>query len=81
MNKVCHLVGWQTFSFVIKPKMKTLVYLCIVGNTTGDIIKQVGIKGANLIVAKKLLPKISGEIIKKINQKVGYRLLTKGGSK
>lgn len=62
-------------------KVKTLVFLCIVGNTAGDIIKQVGIKGANLIVAKKLLPKISGEIIKKINQKVGFRLLTKGGSK
>lgn len=58
-------------------RVKTLVYLCIVGNTAGDIIKQVGIKGANLIVAKKLLPKISGEIIKKINQKVGFRLLTK----
>ncbi len=62
-------------------RVKTLVYICIVGNAAGDILKQVGIKGANQIVVKKLLPKISGEVIKKINQKVGFRLLTKGGSK
>lgn len=46
-------------------RVRTLVYICIVGNTAGDIIKQVGIKGSEQIVAKKLLPKISGEIIKK----------------
>lgn len=62
-------------------KVRTLVYICIVGNTAGDIIKQVGIKGSEQIVAKKLLPKISGEIIKKINKAIGFRLLTKGGSK
>lgn len=62
-------------------RVRTLVYICIVGNTAGDIIKQVGIKGSEQIVAKKLLPKISGEIIKKINNAIGFRLLTKGGSK
>lgn len=62
-------------------RVKTLVYICIVGNSAGDVIKQVGIKGANQIAVKKLLPKISGEMIKKINQAVGFRLITKGGSK
>lgn len=62
-------------------RVKTLVYICIVGNAAGDTLKQVGIKGTNQIVVKKLLPKISGEVIKKINQKVGFRLLTKGGTK
>lgn len=62
-------------------RVKTLVYLCVVGNAAGDIIKQAGIKGSNQIAVKKLLPKISGEAIKKINQKVGFRFLTKGGSK
>lgn len=62
-------------------RVKTLVYICLVGNSVGDVIKQVGIKGGEKLVAKKLLPKISGEVIKKINQKVGFRLLTKSGSK
>lgn len=62
-------------------RVKTLVYICIVGNSAMDVIKQVGIKGTNQIAAKKLLPKITGEMIKKINQAVGFRLVTKGGSK
>lgn len=62
-------------------RVRTLVYICIVGNTAGDIIKQVGIKGSEQIVAKKILPKISGEIIKNINKAIGFRLLAKGGSK
>ena len=62
-------------------RVKTLVYICLVGNAAGDVIKQVGIKGTNQIAAKKLLPKITGEMIKKINQAVGFRLVTKGGSK
>ena len=55
--------------------------MVIVGNSAGDVLKQVGIKGTNQIAVKKLLPKISGEMIKKINQAVGFRFLTKGGSK
>jgi len=62
-------------------RVKTLVYLCIIGNSAGDVIKQVGIKGTEQLMVKKLLPKITGEMIKKINQAVGFRLLTKGGSK
>ena len=66
---------------VYDDRVKTLVYICIVGNSAGDVLKQVGIKGTNQIAVKKLLPKISGEMIKKINQAVGFRFLTKGGSK
>ena len=66
---------------VLEDKVKTLVYVCLVGNTAGDLVKQAGIKAGNQLAAKKLLPKITGEMIKKINQAVGFRLLTKGGTK
>lgn len=66
---------------VLEDKVKTLVYVCMVGNTAGDLVKQAGIKAGNQLAAKKLLPKITGEMIKKINQAVGFRLLTKGGTK
>lgn len=66
---------------VTDDKVKTLVYVCLVGNAVGDVLKQAGIKTGNKLAAKKLLPKITGEMIKKINQAVGFRLITKGGTK
>lgn len=66
---------------VTEDKVKTLVYMCLVGNAVGDVLKQTGIKLGNSLAAKKLLPKITGEMIKKINQAVGFRLITKGGTK
>lgn len=66
---------------VTDDKVKTLVYTCMVGNAAGDLVKQAGIKTGNQLAAKKLLPKITGEMITKINQKVGFRLITKGGTK
>ena len=61
--------------------VKTLVYICIVGNAAGDVLKQTGIKIANQYAAKSLLPKLTREIIVKINKAVGFRLITKGGTK
>lgn len=61
--------------------VKTLLYLCLVGNAVGDVIKQVGIKISGQYTLKKILPKLSREIIVKINKAVGFRLVTKAGSK
>jgi hypothetical protein len=61
-------------------KVRTIAFACLCGNAAKDILKDVGI-----VVGKKFaeqgLKKLSGEVIKKINQKVGFRLLTKFGSK
>lgn len=62
-------------------QVKTLAYLCLIFNTAGDVIKQVGIQAVEKIAVKKLLPKLSQEVIVKINKAVGFRLLTKGGAK
>lgn len=61
--------------------VKTLLYLCLVGNAAGDVIKQVGIKISGRYTLKKILPKLSREILVKINKAVGFRLVTKGGTK
>ncbi|MEN2259561.1 EcsC family protein [Paraclostridium benzoelyticum] len=59
-------------------QVRTLVYVSLTGQSAADILKQSGIKlGTN--VAKSLVKKIPGEVIKNINQKVGFRLLTKFG--
>lgn len=62
-------------------KVKTMVYLCLVGNAIGDVLKQAGIKIGEAYVAKKLIPKVSTEVSKKLTRAVGVRVLTKGGSK
>lgn len=62
-------------------QVKTLVYMCLVFNTVGDVMKQVGIQAIEKVAVKKLLPKLTQEIIVKINKAVGFRLLTKGGTK
>jgi uncharacterized protein (DUF697 family) len=61
-------------------KVKSLVYLCLAGNGAKDIVKDLGI-----VIGKKVatqsVKNISGKTITAINQKVGFRLLTKFGEK
>nr|WP_298522802.1 EcsC family protein [uncultured Halomonas sp.] len=61
-------------------KVKSLVYMCLAGNAAKDIAKEAGI-----VFGKKLttsaIKSISGKTITAINQKVGFRLLTKFGQK
>jgi hypothetical protein len=61
-------------------RVKSLVYACLTGNAAKDILKDVGI-----VVGEKMtesaIKNISGKTITAINQKVGFRLLTKFGEK
>lgn len=60
--------------------VKSLVYMCLTGNAAAEIGKEIGIKiGTKL--TETAIKKISFETIKKINQAVGFRLITKFGSK
>lgn len=61
-------------------KVKTFVYMCLCGNGVKEILKDFGIILGNKLT-KAMIEKISGKLIVKINQKVGFRLLTKFGSK
>jgi hypothetical protein len=61
-------------------RVKTLVYMCLCGNGAKDIAKSVGIKIGNK-VTENMIKKIPGAVITKINQKVGFRLVTKFGEK
>ena len=74
---IAHIRGYNVHDDAVK----TLVYVCIVGNAAGDVLKQTGIKFTNQIAANKLLPLLTRELINKINGAVGFRLLTKGGTK
>lgn len=59
-------------------EVQTLVYITLVKQSITDICKQTGIKVANK-VSLSMLKKLPGTMLTKINQKVGFRLLTKFG--
>lgn len=61
-------------------RVKTLILCVIIGQDIKEVCKQTGIKiGTKLTyVAIRKLP---GEVLKRINQAVGFRLLTKAGEK
>ncbi|MBU76302.1 MAG: EcsC family protein [Pseudoalteromonadaceae bacterium] len=61
-------------------RVKALVYTCLTGNAAKDIMKDIGIVAGTKFTTSAI-KKISGETIKVINQKVGFRLVTKFGEK
>jgi uncharacterized protein (DUF697 family) len=61
-------------------RIKALVYACLTGNAIKDVLKDTGIViGTKL--ATKSIENISAKTIVAINQKIGFRLLTKFGEK
>ncbi|MBK5241686.1 EcsC family protein [Clostridium sp.] len=58
--------------------VKSLVYMCLAGNTAIEIAKDVGMKVGTKLT-QSAIQRISLETIKRINKAVGFRLLTKFG--
>ena len=56
------------------------VYACLAGVAVNNVIKQAGIK-FGVKFANGLIKKIPGKVLTKINQKVGFRFVTKFGTK
>jgi uncharacterized protein (DUF697 family) len=72
---IAHLGGHD----VRDDRVKTLVYATLCGSAATDILKDVGIK-IGVKFTEKMVQTISREVIVKINQAVGFRLLTKFGT-
>ena len=73
---LAHMGGYDTKS----DQVQTLVYACLAGISLDQVVKQVGIK-VGVKFANTMVKKIPGQVLVKINQKVGFRLLTKFGTK
>lgn len=59
---------------------QTFIYACLAGVTVNGLLKQAGIQ-FGVKFANSLIKKIPGTVLTKINQKVGFRFITKFGSK
>lgn len=73
---LAYMGGYDTNS----DQVQTLVYACLAGISVDQLVKQVGIK-VGVKFANAMVNKIPGQVLIKINQKVGFRLLTKFGTK
>lgn len=56
------------------------MYACLAGVAVNELIKQASIKFGTKL-ATSLIKKIPGKVLTKINQKVGFRFITKFGTK
>jgi hypothetical protein len=61
-------------------QVQTFVYACLAGVSVNEVVKQAGIK-IGVKMAEKAIEKIPGKALIKINQKIGFRLITKFGEK
>ena len=61
-------------------QLQTFVYACLAGVSVTEVVKQAGIK-IGVKMAEKAIQKIPGKALVKINQKIGFRLITKFGEK
>ena len=73
---LAYMGGYDTNS----DQVQTLVYACLAGISLDQVAKQIGVK-VGMKVANAMVKKIPGQVLTKINQKVGFRLLTKFGTK
>ena len=60
-------------------QVQTLVYACLAGVAVNQLLKQAGIQFGNKFAVAMVL-KIPGSVLTKINQKIGFRFITKFGS-
>lgn len=73
---LAYMGGYDTDS----DQVQTLVYACLAGISIDQIIKNVGIQFGTKFTMS-MVKKIPGTVLTKINQKVGFRFLTKFGTK
>lgn len=59
---------------------QTFVYACLAGVAVNELIKQTGIK-FGIKFTNGMIRKIPGKVLTKINQRVGFRFITKFGTK
>lgn len=73
---LAHMGGYDTKS----DQVQTLVYACLAGISVDHFVKKAGIQ-FGMKFTKAMVNKIPGSVLAKVNQTVGFKFLTKFGSK
>lgn len=78
--RMCGAVGKIYGHDLREDRVRTLVLLSLVGDSVKEILKEAGVK-IGTQVTRRIVTSIPGRILIDINKKVGFRLLTKAGSR
>ena len=73
---IAYINGYDIYS----DQVRTIAYACLTGSSAANVLKNVVIKISEKM-AVNALKKVPGAILIKINQPVGFRLVTKFGQK
>lgn len=60
--------------------VRTMAYVCLTGTSMSKICREAGVQFANKFTMA-MVKKIPGKVLTKINQKIGFRFITKFGEK
>ncbi|WP_427109034.1 EcsC family protein [Lysinibacillus xylanilyticus] len=71
---IAHIRGYD----LKDDQVQTFVYACLTGQSGAELLKSIGIDIATKF-SKAQIKRIPGAVMTKINQKVGFRLITKSG--
>lgn len=73
---IAHIRGYN----LKDDQVQTFVYTCLTGQSATEFVKSAGVQ-ISMKVGQAQVRKIPGEVLIKINQSVGFRLITKFGEK
>ena len=65
---------------VKESRVQTMIFLCLIGSDATAVLRHCGVEVGRK-VSLRLIEKIPGKILAKINKLVGFRLITKAGEK
>jgi len=78
--RMCCAIAKMSGFDITTDQVQTMIYACLTGSAMSDVLKQAGVKFTNKFTAA-MINKIPGAVLTKINQKVGFRFVTKAGEK
>lgn len=78
--RMCCAIAKMAGYDIHSDQVQTLIYACLTGSAISNILKQAGIKFGNKF-GVAMVKKIPGKTLTAINQKVGFRFVTKFGEK
>lgn len=76
--RMCCAIAKMAGYDIHSDQVQTLIYACLTGSAMSDVLKQAGIKFGNKF-GTAMVSKIPGKTLTAINQKVGFRFVTKFG--
>ena len=74
---IAYMCGHDIYS----DKVKTFVYVTLCGSKAADILGRTGVQIASKAAKAAIMKNITGEMLKKLNQEIGFQLFTKAGSR